>query len=116
MKLSKTALRELSAKYRAVLMKCALMNMMIFAGALMPQTANAYLNFNDTTIIVDNNSTLDTSRSVNEIAFNASEQYVLDGANNSLSAVDNGPFDVRTNLRRVSQVGGTRHGCQYLHG
>lgn len=33
MNLSKTALRELSAKYRAVLIKCALMNMMIFAGA-----------------------------------------------------------------------------------
>lgn len=58
MNLSKTALRELSAKYRAVLIKCALMNMMIFAGALMPHTAEAYTPENRTITVANDYSTL----------------------------------------------------------
>ncbi len=54
----------------------------------LPHTANAYLNFDPKTGIlkVDQNSTLDNSYSVNEIAFDASEKFVLDGKNNSLVA------------------------------
>lgn len=89
MNLSKTALRELSAKYRAVLIKCALMNMMIFAGALMPHTANAYLNFdpNTGTITVDQNSALENSvENIKTITFG--DGNILDGQGNTLSGFD----------------------------
>ena len=80
MKLSKTALRELSAKYRAVLMKCALMNMMIFTGALMPHTAEAYTRENRT-ITVANDSTLrDPLNDVDKIVF--TNDCTLDGKGN----------------------------------
>lgn len=80
MNLSKTALRELSAKYRAVLIKCALMNMMIFAGALMPHTANA--DFKDGILTVDQDTVLDKSvPNVKTIAFDdtGSNHFTLDG-------------------------------------
>lgn len=89
MNLSKTALRELSAKYRAVLIKCALMNMMIFAGALMPHAANAYLNFdpNTGTITVDQNSALENSvENIKTITFG--NEKILDGQGNTLSGFD----------------------------
>lgn len=89
MNLSKTALRELSAKYRAVLIKCALMNMMIFAGALMPHAANAYLNFdpNTGTITVDQNSALENSvENIKTITFG--DGKILDGQSNTLSGFD----------------------------
>ena len=89
MNLSKTALRELSAKYRAVLIKCALMNMMIFAGTLMPHTANAYLNFdpNTGTITVDQNSVLENSvENIKTITFG--DGNILDGQGNTLSGFD----------------------------
>ena len=84
MKLSKTALRELSAKYRAVLMKCVLMNMMIFAGALMSHTANAY-NFNNGILTVDQDTVLEEAIEVNTIAFDntGSNHFTLDGVNGS---------------------------------
>lgn len=89
MNLSKTALRELSAKYRAVLIKCALMNMMIFAGALMPHAANAYLNFdpNTGTITVDQDSALENSvENIKTITFG--NRTILDGRGNTLSGFD----------------------------
>lgn len=89
MNLSKTALRELSAKYRAVLIKCALMNMMIFAGALMPHAANAYLNFdpNTGTITVDQDSALENSvENIKTITFGNGK--ILDGQGNTLSGFD----------------------------
>lgn len=89
MNLSKTALRELSAKYRAVLIKCALMNMMIFAGALMPHAANAYLNYdsNTGTITVDQNSALENSvENIKTITFG--NGTILDGQGNTLSGFD----------------------------
>lgn len=89
MNLSKTALRELSAKYRAVLIKCALMNMMIFAGALMPHAANAYLNFdpNTGTITVDQDSALENSvENIKTITFG--NGTILDGRGNTLSGFD----------------------------
>ena len=79
----------------------------------LPHTANAsYLRIEDDKIIVDQDSTLDTSRSVNEIAFDASEQHVLDGANNSLSAADNGSIKISEdgtllNIRMTGTVTGT---------
>ena len=79
----------------------------------LPHTANAsYLRIEDDKIIVDKDSTLDTSRSVNEIAFDASEQHVLDGANNSLSAADNGSIKISEdgtllNIRMTGTVTGT---------
>lgn len=89
MNLSKTALRELSAKYRAVLIKCALMNMMIFAGALMPHAANAYLNFdpNTGTITVDQDSALENSvENIKTITFG--NRTILDGRGKTLSGFD----------------------------
>lgn len=89
MNLSKTALRELSAKYRAVLIKCALMNVMIFAGALMPHAANAYLNFdpNTGTITVDQDSALENSvENIKTITFG--NRTILDGRGNTLSGFD----------------------------
>ena len=88
MKLTKTALRELSAKYRAVLMKCALMNMMIFAGALMPHTANAGI------MTVDKNTQLNQNTSVTdlniEFASNGcdAKNCTLDGQKHTLSSSD----------------------------
>lgn len=97
MNLSKTALRELSAKYRAVLIKCALMNMMIFAGALMPRAANAYLNFdpNTGTITVDQNSALENSvENIKTITFGNGK--ILDGQGNTLSGFDGGNLTLST--------------------
>ncbi len=80
---TKHGLSVLNRRYQSVLIKCLLAGMVF-----LPHTANAYLNFDPKTGIlkVDQNSTLDNSYSVNEIAFDASEKFVLDGKNNSLVA------------------------------
>ena len=80
---TKHGLSVLNRRYQSVLIKCLLAGMVF-----LPHTANAYLNFDPKTGIlkVDQNSTLDNSYSVNKIAFDASEKFVLDGKNNSLVA------------------------------
>ncbi len=101
---TKHGLSVLNRRYQSVLIKCLLAGMVF-----LPRAANAYLNFDDATgiLTVDQDSTLDSSRSVNEIAFVASEKFVLNGANNSLSAGDSGSIKISKDgtLQDLTMVG-----------
>ncbi len=101
---TKHGLSVLNRRYQSVLIKCLL------AGTVfLPRAANADLNFDPETGIlkVDQNSTLDNSYSVNKIAFDASEKFVLDGKNNSLSAGDSGSIKISEDgiLQDLTMVG-----------